>query len=156
VNQPYNHAHDHAQRLARRHERDLLWAKERRRQREREIATARRLLAMRRTTLARTTVQVTSILLLVIVAGFWCLSSIGLPDVWMMRILWLAAALVVTVLIGALMSLSKLKARRAAARSVLRSHEARLSHTQYHIDESVHSFVDSRVDVWNTRVTHLV
>lgn len=156
MNQPYNHAHDHAQRLARRHERDLLWAKERRRQREREIASARRLLATKRTTLARKTVQITSILLLVIVVGTWCLSSIGLPDVWMTRVLWLAAALVVTVLIGTLMSLFKVKARRAAARSVLRSHAARLSHTQYHIDESVHSFVDSRVDVWNTRVTHLV
>lgn len=156
MNQPYNHAHDHAQRLARRHERDLLWAKERRRQREREIASARRLLATKRVTLARPTIQVSVILWSVIAAAYWWLSTLRLPDVWMTRIDWLAAALVVTVLIGALMSLYKVKARRSAARAVLRSHAARLSHTQYHIDESVHSFVDSRVDVWNTRVTHLV
>ena len=38
-----------------------------------------------------------------------------------------------------------------AAPFVLHSRDARLSHTQYHIHESVHSFIDSHVEVVNTR-----
>ena len=49
----YNPAHDKAQLLARRHERDLHWAKERRRQHEREAAEARATLAARPLRLAR-------------------------------------------------------------------------------------------------------
>ena len=54
------------------------------------------------------------------------------------------------------MSLLKLKKRLAAARTILRANETRLAHTQYHINESVHLFVDSRVEVHNTRQVHLV
>jgi hypothetical protein len=61
------------------------------------------------------------------------------------------AALVLAVVLTATMSLLRLRARRAAARALLRSRDARLSHTQYHIHESVHSFIDARVDVVNTR-----
>ena len=59
----YDRAHDDAQRLARRHERDLHWAKERRRQQEREIAEAAALLAIPALTLARRTLVVSAVLL---------------------------------------------------------------------------------------------
>jgi len=116
----YDRAHDDAQRLARRHERDLHWAKERRRQQEREIAEAAALLAIPALTLARRTLVVSAVLLALTGVALDLAFNAGLT-------------------------------RRAAARAALHSRDARLSHTQYHIHESVHSFIDSHVEVVNTR-----
>ncbi|RDV46014.1 hypothetical protein DOE76_04305, partial [Leifsonia sp. ku-ls] len=66
----YNHAHDRAQLLARRHERDLHWAKERRRQQEREAAEARALLAVSPLRLARAALWTTAAALAA-TAGAW-------------------------------------------------------------------------------------
>ncbi len=152
----YNRAHDDAHLLARRHERDLQWAKERRRQHERELGEARLLLATKPIALAAKTITITVAMLLAIAGAYWFVQSVQLPGEWMPTIQYGAIALVVVVLIGALVSLRRISARRAAARALLDTHAARLAHTQYHIGESVHSFIDARVDVRNTRQVHLV
>ncbi|MFF1876639.1 hypothetical protein [Leifsonia sp. NPDC058230] len=152
----YDRAHDEAHRLARRHERDLHWAKERRRQHERELGEALLLVSTKPITLARKTVLVTAALFLAIIAGEWLVQSSGILTDWMPIVQWVAVALIVAVFAGALVSLLKLKGRLAAARTLLRSNQNRLAHTQYHINESVHLFVDSRVEVHNTRQVHLV
>lgn len=156
MNQVSTRAHDGAQLLVRRLERDIRWAQDRRRRHEREIEDARRLLAAKPITLAGRTPQLTAISILVIAGGCWAARSAGVPAGWMTIILWLASALTLAVFVGALVSLLKVRARRAAARKVLHSHAARLAHTQYHITEGVHSYIDARVEVRNTRHLHLV
>ena len=146
----FNHAHDRAQLLARRHERDLHWAKERRRQQERETAEARALLAANPLRLARGILW-TSGLLLAVLAGGWILGLNVLSASWGVMLDGVAAAAAVAVLVGACAALGRLQARRTAARELLRSREARLSHTQFHIHESVHGYIGARVDVVNTR-----
>lgn len=147
----YDRAHDDAQRLARRHERDLHWAKERRRQQEREIAEAAALLAVPALTLARRTLIVSTATLVVTGVVLDIAANAGLPSGWMLITGAAAVAVALTVVICATASLSGLRSRRAAARTVLHSRDARLSHTQYHIHESVHSFIDSHAEVVNTR-----
>ena len=147
---PYNHAHDRAQLLARRHERDLHWAKERRRQHERENAEARALLATHPLRLARVTLWTAGTALVVIGAAWAVALAVTAPE-WQAAVDSAGAALALAVLLASAISLGRLRARRAAARALLRSRDARLSHTQYHIHESVHSFIDARVDVVNTR-----
>ncbi len=147
----YNRAHDDAQRLARRHERDLHWAKERRRQQEREIAEAAALLAIPVFTLARRTIIVSAVLLAVTGVGLDFAVDAGLPSGWPVIAGGAAVAAVVTIVTCAAASLLGIRSRREAARTVLHSRDARLSHTQYHIRESVHSFIDSHVEVVNTR-----
>ena len=71
----YDRAHDAAQRLNRRHERDLHWAKERRRQQEREIAEATELLATSRFALVGTAIVVDVVLLAAIGAGLWAAAA---------------------------------------------------------------------------------
>jgi len=146
----YNHAHDKAQLLARRHERDLHWAKERRRRQEREAAEAAALLATHPLRLARTTLWTTGALLSV-VAGGWGLALALVAPSWSGVIDGAAAVAALAVLVGGTVALGRIQARRAEARAVLRARQARLSHTQFHIHESVHSFIDARVDVVNTR-----
>ena len=148
----YNRAHDKAQLLARRHERDLHWAKERRRQQERETAEARAVLAAHPLRLARTTLWTTGALLCLL-AGAWGLALATVPSAWAGAVDGVATALAVAVLLGATAGLGRVRSRRAAARALLHAREARLSHTQFHIHESVHSFIDARVDVVNTRQT---
>jgi hypothetical protein len=146
----FNHAHDKAQLLARRHERDLHWAKERRREHERETAEARALLADRALTQARATLWTAGTLLLATAGGYAI--ALGMLDlVWSTLAAGIAVASAIVVLLGAGVSLGRLRSRRAAARALLHSRDARLSHTQFHIHESVHSFIDARVDVVNTR-----
>jgi hypothetical protein len=152
VNTSYNHAHDRAQLLARRHERDLHWAKERRRQHERETAEARALLAAHPLRLARAVLW-TAGALLVAAVGAWGLGLAVLPPFWDLIVDGAAAAIVVAVLVGAGVALARIQGRRAAARTLLHLREARLSHTQFHIHESVHSFIGARVEVVNTRET---
>jgi hypothetical protein len=147
---PYNHAHDRAQLLARRHERDLHWAKERRRQHERENAEARALLATHPLRLARVTLWTAGTALVVIGAAWAVALAVTAPG-WQAAVDGAGAALALAVLLASAISLGRLRARRAAAHALLRSRDARLSHTQYHIHESVHSFIDARVDVVNTR-----
>ena len=146
----YNRAHDQAQLLARRHERDLHWAKERRRQQERETAEARALLAESPLRLARSTFW-TAGALLVAATGAWGLALAVLSPSLALIVDAAGVAFALTVLIGAAVSLGRLQARRTAARALLHAREARLSHTQFHIHESVHSFIGARVDVVNTR-----
>lgn len=146
----YNHAHDRAQLLARRHERDLHWAKERRRQHERETAEARALLVAHPLRVARATLWWTGALLAGTAAG-WVVALVALDPTWAAVVDGSAAALAVAVLLAAVLSLGRIRSRRAAARALLHGREARLSHTQYHIHESVHGFIGARVDVVNTR-----
>ncbi|MGH1525221.1 hypothetical protein ACRAWC_14730 [Leifsonia sp. L25] len=75
----YDRAHDDAQRLARRHERDLHWAKERRRQQEREIVAASALLASSPWALARRTVLVSGSLLAVVAVATGFATAAHLP-----------------------------------------------------------------------------
>ncbi len=156
MNHTYNRAHDEAQRRARRHERDLRWATERRRQHERKIADARRLLAVKPIVAAGKVPPVTAALLLLIIGGYWAVQSARVPAVWLGDAQWLAVGLAVAVLVGAVSALRKVRARRDAARAILRTHAARVAHTQYHVVESVHSFVGARVDAHSTRETRLV
>ncbi len=156
MNQVYNPTHDSAQLLVRRLERDVRWAKDRRRKHEREIDDARRLLATKPLALAGRTPHATVISMLVIVGGYWAALRSGVPEGWMTIILWLASALAFAVFVAALVALLTVRARRAAARKVLDSHAARLAHTQYHINESVHSYLDARVELRNARPLHLV
>jgi hypothetical protein len=146
----YNHAHDRAQLLARRHERDLHWAKERRRQQEREAAEARALLAVSPLRLARAALWIAAAALAA-TAGAWVAGLVVLGPAWSAVVDGGATVLALGVLLGAAVALGRIRARRAAARALLHAREARLSHTQYHIHESVHSFIDARVDVVNTR-----
>ncbi|GAA2054000.1 hypothetical protein [Leifsonia soli] len=147
---PYNHAHDRAQLLARRHERDLHWAKERRRQHERENAEARALLATHPLRLAGATLWTSAAALAAIGAGWAVALAVTAPG-WQAAMDVAGATLTLAVLLASTISLARIRGRRAAARALLRSRDARLSHTQYHIHESVHSFIDARVDVVNTR-----
>lgn len=147
----YDRAHDDAQRLVRRHERDLHWAKERRRQQEREIAEAEALLAAPALLLARRTLIVSAVLLLAIAVGTELALSAG-PATGLLLVAEAAAvAAALTVVLCAAAALLGLRSRRAAARAVLRSRDARLAHTKYHIRESVHSFIDSRAEAVNAR-----
>lgn len=148
----YDHAHDQAQRLARRHERDLHWAKERRRQQERETAAAIALLATSRAALARKTVVVSLVLLAAIAAALVVALAADLPAFWPAIAEGLATTAAAGVIIGAFVSLQRIRSRRAAARDLLHSREARLSHTQFHIHESVHSYIDSHGEVVGTRL----
>lgn len=154
--QVHNPTHDGAQLLVRRLERDLRWAKDRRRQHEREIEDARRLLASHPLALTGRAPQIAVISVLVIVGVFWAAVSAGVPHRWMPIVLWVAVALLVAVLIGVLVSLLKVRARRVAARAVLQSHAARLSHTQYHLNQAVHAYVDAHVEARNARELHAV
>lgn len=148
----YDRARDAAQRLNRRHERDLHWAKERRRQQEREIAEARALLATSRFALVRTAIVVDVVLLTAIGAGLWAAAAASLTEPWSLVVGIAAGIAAAGVLTGAAISLARVRSRRAAARALLRSQEARLAHTQFHIHESVHSYIDSYSDVINTRL----
>ncbi|MEY9953980.1 hypothetical protein [Leifsonia sp. EB34] len=147
----YDRAHDDAQRLARRHERDLHWAKERRRQQEREVVAASALLASSRWALARRTVLVSGSLLAAVAVAAGFASASHLPAGWLLLADAVAIALAVTVLICATVALAGIRSRRAVARRLVESHDARLSHTQYHIRESVHTFIDAHAEVVNTR-----
>lgn len=154
--QVHNPTHDGAQLLVRRLERDLRWAKDRRRQHEREIEDARRLLASHPLALTGKIPQFAVICVLLIAGGCWAAQSAGVPQRWMPIVLWVAAALVVAVLVGVLVSLLTVRARRAAARAVLESHAARLSHTQYHLNQAVHAYIDAHVEARNARELHAV
>jgi formate-dependent nitrite reductase membrane component NrfD len=156
VYQVHNHVHDSAQLLVRRLERDLRWAKDRRRQHERELADARRILATKPIALAGRAPQLAGISLLAIVGGFWAARSAGVPAGWMVIVLWLAVGLATAVCVGALVALLRVRSRRAAARRVLDSHSARLSHTQYHLNNTVHAYIDAHVEARNARELHLV
>jgi hypothetical protein len=147
----YDRAHDDARRLARRHERDLHWAKERRRQQERELVAASALLASTRWSLARRTVLISGGLLVAVAVALGFAAAADLPSGWLLLADAVGIALAVTVLIGATVSLVGVRSRMEAARALVESHEARLSHTQYHIHESVHTFIDAHVEVVNTR-----
>ena len=151
MNHSYNRAHDEAQRRARRHALDLQWAKERRRRHDRELARARRLLAIRPLVLAQKTVFVAIGLLAVIAAGVWFVRDAGIPNVWTTDILWLALALMIAVLIGTLVSLVRIHSRREAAQKLVRAHPEKKVRTQYHIEQSTHSFVSARAEVYSTR-----
>ncbi|MFE4467844.1 hypothetical protein ACFRFH_03425 [Leifsonia sp. NPDC056824] len=147
----YDRAHDDAQRLARRHERDLHWAKERRRQQEREIVAASALLASSPWALARRTILVTVSLLVAVAVAEGFATAAHLPAGWLLLADAVAVAVAVAVLICAAVALAGVRSRRAAARALVRSHDERLSHTQYHISESVHTFIDAHAEVVNTR-----
>ncbi|WP_158867417.1 hypothetical protein [Leifsonia sp. AG29] len=148
---PYNRAHDEAHRLARRHARDLHWAKERRREHERRVAEARLLLSTGPVAAARRPLMVSSLLVTAIGGAAAALIATDAVPAVDGLIPWGAGLLVAAVLVGLAVSLGRLHHDRAAARVFLASREARLSHTQFHIDESVHSFIDSRVLVEATR-----
>jgi hypothetical protein len=143
----YDRAHDEAQRLLRRHERDLHWAKERRRQQERESAEAAALLAVPALALARRTLIVSGGLLLATAVGM----NAGLTLGWLLIAGAAAVGAALIVVLCATVSLLGIRSRRAAARRRLHSRDARLSHTQYHIHESVHSYIDSHTEVVKTR-----
>jgi len=146
----YNHAHDRAQLLARRHERDLHWAKERRREQEREAAEARALLAASPLRLARGTLWAAGAAL-VATAGLWAGALALAGPAWAPVVDAAATALALGVLVAAVVAFGRIRARREHARTLLRARQVRLSHTQYHIQESVHSYIDARVDVVNSR-----
>ncbi|MFF2053537.1 hypothetical protein ACFVU2_18185 [Leifsonia sp. NPDC058194] len=148
----YDRAHDAAQRLNRRHERDLHWAKERRRHQERDIAEAVTLLETSRFALVRKAVVVDVVLLVAIGAGLWAAAAAALTEPWSLVVGIAAGVAAAGVLTGAAISLVRVGARRAAARTLLDSREARLAHTQFHIHESVHSYIDSYSDVISTRL----
>ncbi|WP_285114517.1 hypothetical protein [Leifsonia sp. fls2-241-R2A-40a] len=148
----YNHAHDKAQLLARRHERDLHWAKERRRQHERESAEARAVLAARPLRLARSALW-SGGSLLAVTAAAWAVALTVVEPSWSAVVDGAGALVVLAVVVAVGVALGRIRARRAAARALLHSRGDRLSHTQYHIHESVHSFIDARVDVVNTRTS---
>ncbi|MFF1571694.1 hypothetical protein ACFVWR_03025 [Leifsonia sp. NPDC058292] len=150
----YNRAHDDAHRLARRHERDLHWAKNRRRQHERELGEARLALATSPLVHARNTLLITAALVIAIVGGEWLADSVPALAAWTAIIQWSAAAAIVALLLAAVSSLLKLRRRLDAARALVGDHDARIAHTQYQITESVHHFVDARVEVLNTRRVH--
>ncbi len=151
MNYSYNRAHDDAQRLARRHALDLQWAKERRRQQDRELARARRLLDAKPIVLAQKTVLASAVLLIVVGAGAWLVEGAGLPAVLTADTLWLALGTTVGVLIGTLVSLVRIRSRRSAAQKLVRAHPVRKVHTQYHIEQSTHRFVAARAEVFLTR-----
>ena len=156
MNQVHHHDHDSAQLLVRRLDRDIRWAKDRRRRHEREIEDARRVLATNPIVLAGKTPQLAAISMLAIVGGYWAAWSAGVPEGWMAIVLWVASALALAVLVAALVSLLTVRSRRTAARKVLDSHAARLAHTQYHLNQSVHSYIDAHVEVRKTRHLHIV
>jgi hypothetical protein len=151
VNYSYNRAHDDAQRQARRHALDVQWAKERRRRHDRELARARRLLATKPLVLAQKTVLVAVLLLAVIAAGAWLVEDARIAGYWKDDLLWLALIATVGVLVGTLVSLVRIHGRREAALKLVRAHPVKRVHTQYHIEQSAHSWVAARAEVFSTR-----
>ncbi|HEV7183495.1 MAG: hypothetical protein ACHP7F_07225 [Actinomycetales bacterium] len=148
---PYNRAFDSARQPA---SRDPRWAQERRRQHDRQVGEAMLLLATKPVTLARKTVVVSGTMLLIILGGEWlALRAAFLAD-WVPLIQWATVAASVAVLIGALVSLLKLRARRETARVFLRANQGRFAQTQYPATESVPSFNDSTADARNIRHAH--
>ena len=156
VNQIHNHAHDSAQLLVRRLERDIRWAKDRRRQHERgdrgcpapacdqaDRASGQDP-SVRGHRVARDRCR--------ILGGAESGRSRQVDD---HRPVGRLSPRARCVRRRAGLA-ARVRSRRAAARKVLASHAARLSHTQYYITESVHSYIDARVEVRNTRELHLV
>ena len=112
------------------------------------------LLATKPVTLARKTLEVSGVSLLVVFGGEWlALSDASLAD-WAPLIQWAATAATVAVLIGALVSLLKLRARREMARVFLRANGAGVAQTPYLANESVPSFIDSAADARTIRHAH--
>lgn len=138
----YNRAHDDARRQLRRHERDLQWAKDRRRQQERELAEARALLAANWPALIWTQLVVAGVLLVAVAAMVWGVLNSGLLAGAGIVAAIGGAIVAVIVLAGLATSLVKLHARRDAARQLVQVRDARLAHTQFHIEESLGSFID--------------
>lgn len=138
----YNRAHDDARRQLRRHERDLQWAKDRRRQQERELTEARALLAAHWPTLVWTPTIVAAVLLVADVAMIWGVLNSGLLGGAGFVAVWAGAAIAAVVIAQLTVSLVKLNARRRAARQLVQVRDARLAHTQFHIEESLGSFID--------------
>ncbi len=151
MNYSYNIAHDDAQRQARRHALDVQWAKERRRQHDRELARARLLLASKPIALAQKTVLIAATMLVVIGSGVWLVQDAGLPAVVTADTLWLALGVTVAVLIAALASLVRIHSRREAALKLVRAHPVKKVHTQYHVEQSTHRWVAARAEVFITR-----
>ncbi len=129
----YNRAHDDELRLARPHERDLRWAKDRRRQHDSELGEARLLLATSPFALVRRTLVTATVLLLLVAGSYAVASTLVVLTQWMPLVLVGAVALAVVVLIATLLSLLSVRRRRAAALQLVRIDEAKLFHTQYHL-----------------------
>ena len=82
------------------------------------------LLATKPVTLARRTLVVSGMLLLVVFGGAWLSLSIASLADWVPLIRWGAVGLAVAVLIVALVSLLRLRSRRETARAFLRANRA--------------------------------
>lgn len=141
-NTSYNRAHDEARRQLRRHERDLQWATDRRREQERRLAEARALLAADWAALVLTPMIVAAALIAVDVASAWAVLGSGLLGGAGFVAGWAAGAAAVLVLVLLTVSLVRLHRRRSAARRLVQARDARLAHTQFHIEESLGSFID--------------
>ncbi|MGJ4846583.1 hypothetical protein [Leifsonia sp. Le1] len=138
----YNHAHDEARRQLRRHERDLQWAKDRRRQQERELAEARALLAASPATLVWTPLTIAAVLLVADAVLVWGVLNSSLLGSTGFIAVWAGAAFAAIVIAKVTVSLVRLHGRRRAARKRVQVRDARLAHTQFHIEESLASFID--------------
>ncbi|KRC52369.1 hypothetical protein ASE16_04930 [Leifsonia sp. Root227] len=138
----YNHAHDEARRQLRRHERDLQWAKDRRRQQERELAEARALLAASPATLVWAPLAIAAFLIVGDAVMVWGVLNSSLLGTSGFIVAWAGVVVGAVVLIQLAVSLTKLNARRRAAQQLVQLRDARLSHTQFHIEESLGSFID--------------
>lgn len=138
----YNHAHDEARRQLRRHERDLQWAKDRRRQQERELAEARALLAASPATLVWTPLTIAAVLLAADAVLVWGVLNSSLLGSTGFIAAWAGAAFAAIVIAKVTVSLVRLHGRRQAARTRVQVRDARLAHTQFHIEESLGSFID--------------
>lgn len=147
----YNHAHDVARRQLRRRELDLHWAKEQRRQQEQQLAQASALVAASRGALIRTPVLVACLLLAADAGLAWGAAETGLLGSATLAVLVAAGAFAAAVVVGLAVKVLAIRKRRRAARDLLWVRDARHPHTQFHIQESLGSYLEAKLLAHATR-----
>lgn len=147
----YNHAHDVARRQLRRRELDLHWAKEQRRQQEQQLAHADALVTASRGALIRKPVLV-AVLLLAADAGLaWGVTETSLLGTATLAVLVAAGAFALAVVAGLAVKVLAIRKRRRAARDLLWLRDRRHQHTQFHIQESLGSYLEAKLLAHATR-----
>ncbi|MDN4614581.1 hypothetical protein P5G50_08960 [Leifsonia sp. F6_8S_P_1B] len=147
----YNHAHDVARRQLRRRELDLHWAKEQRRQQEQQLAAAGALVAATRGALIRKPVLVACLVLAADAGIAWGAAETSLLGSATLAVLVAVGVFALAVVAGLAVRVFALRKQRRAARDLLWVRDRRHQHTQFHIQESLGSYLEAKLLAHSTR-----
>jgi hypothetical protein len=140
-----------ARRQLRRRELDLHWAKEQRRQQEQQLAQARALVDASRGALIRKPVLVACLLLAADASVAWGAAETGLLGSATLAVLVAVGVFALAVVVGLAVKVLALRKQRRAARELLWVRDARHLHTQFHIQESLGSYLEAKLLAHATR-----